>query len=518
MPKRFDIYAELGLIGVAEYSGKLSDRYATVLQGPGGIQKMARVLRREPAAYTAWSMVTLAAKSVHWYVIPTSEAKADQICADFVQSCMTDMSTSWLYAIKFAMSAWAFGWADLEIVWKKRLGQNPGRGLPPSKWDDGLVGMRKLAIRRQETVYEWINDAMGGKGSLRQQDPNTGRLLDPIPIEKLLHFVGGDDRGSWEGMGWLEPAYWVAYLIEQLEQIGGTAAQRGSTGLPVFKFLQIPDNTTLSIVDEIGEGLTANELQYVKLPGPVVDFDFKTVSLSNLDDIRGWIGQLRWEISALLAATFIRLGSTERGTQALAATVYDAFTSGIDGCLDDVQDVLNRHLVPRLLANNPGEFGGISDHPQIQHSKVTHLPPATVQWLDKVQAWLDGADSADVEWLRAIFAMPYRSARDIQRSRDAARRAEEAKQAAEKQAKEQTPAGGQPVPPAPSSPPQPSAPSRAPQPKEQPGPKAEAGAEQPGTQAREFPAAVREALLMAAQRVLAGRHDDADMELIAHVV
>ena len=296
--KKFDLYAELGTTGVAEFSGKFTDRYAAVLQGQSGIIVMARVLRREPAAFTSWNMVQLAAQGVRWYVPAVSDAKADQDCATFVESCLNDTSSSLASAVRFAMSAWPFGFSDLEICWKKRLGQSPGKDLAPSKWDDGLVGIRKLAPRRQETVYEWRNDPTGGKESLVQQDPATGKMMEPIPIEKLLHFIGGDDRGSWEGLGWLEPAYWIAYLIEQLEQIGGATSQRGGTGLPVFKFLAPPDDKTLSAVEDIGEGLTAGELQYVKLPGPLVDFDLKTVSLSNLGDIRGWIDQLRWEISA----------------------------------------------------------------------------------------------------------------------------------------------------------------------------------------------------------------------------
>lgn len=510
--KKFDLWSSIGVTGVQEYAGILSDRYAETLRGQAGIQKMARVLRREPAAFTSWNMVLLASASARWSVTPAADSKADQDCADFVQSNLDDMSHSWQDAVRFAMSAWPFGFADHEIVWKKRLGQNPGRDLPTSKWDDGLVGVRKLAPRRQETIYQWVNDEHGGKQAMIQQDPTTGKNLPEIPIEKLLHYVGGDERGSWEGLGWLEPAYWLAYLAEQLEQIGGATAQRGGTGLPVFKFLAPPDTTTQSTVDEIGEGLTASELQYVKLPGPMVEFDLKTVSLSNLGDIRGWIDQLRWEIAALVAATFVRLGSTERGTQSLGGTMYDAFTLGIDGCLDGVTDVWNRYLIPRLLANNPGEFQSISDHPRITHSKITTLPPATAQWLKNVSEFMGAAAPEDVEWVRAFMGMPFKSAKDIAAAQEEKAKAEEAaqKQAqalAAKQAAAQQPQTEQKV---------------APQPGEQPataaGPKAAAGTEQPEApkqpaETAEYPAAVREALLAAAARIVSAQYGEDDVDL-----
>jgi len=332
-----------------------------------------------------------------------------------------------------------------------------------------------------------------------------------------VHYVGGDERGSWEGLGWLEPAYWIAYLIEQLEQIGGATAQRGGTGLPWFKFLAPPDSTTLAAVEEIGEGLAAGELQYVKLPGPMVDGDLKTVSLSNLGDIRGWIDQLRWELVALQFATYLRLGSTERGTQALGGTMYDAFTLGVDGALDDIADARNRYLIPRILANNPAEFKDITDHPRLTHSRVTTLPTATAQWLKNVSEFMAGAAPEDVEWLRALMGMPYKSARDIQAKQDeaakeAARQAKEAHKLAEAKAAQQP--AQEPA----------ATPTPAEQPAAQPltalGPKAAAGAappeatKQPAAQAAEYPAAVREALLMAAQRVLAGREDAGDAELL----
>jgi hypothetical protein len=549
--KKFNLYASMGVTGVQEYAGLLSDRYAEILRGPSGIAKMARVLRREPSAYTSWNMVTLAASSVRWTVTPAAESKADQDAAEFVDQCLQDTSTSLASAVQFALSSWAFGWADHEIVWKKRNGQNPtGKDAAPSKWDDGLIGLKKLATRRQETLYKWELDETGGLQAMIQTDPNTGKQTEPIPIEKLLHYVGGDERGSIEGLGWLEPAYWIAYLIEQLEQIGGATAQRGGTGLPWFKFLSPPDDKILNAVDEIGEGLAAGELQYVKLPGPMVDGDLKTVSLSNLGDIRGWIDQLRWEIAALQAATFVRLGSTERGTQSLGGTMYDAFTMGVDGALDRIQDVWNRHLVPRMLANNPGKFGSISDHPRISHSRVTVLPPATAQWLANITEFLNVAAPEDAEWLRAIFNMPYKSAKDIEEAQKLAKAdAEKAAAEAAKQLAAQAAAGELPpntpgvVPPqlAKSAAAAANAaagngkPTKEP-PATAPGQKAQAGTEQPEAEVKAseaqdavaslseppapetgiYPEVVRSALLMAAERIVGGQGADADVELFAH--
>lgn len=61
MAKKLDLFQELGVTGVHELAGMLSDRYAETLHGSQGVVRMARVLRREPAAFTAWNAATLAA-------------------------------------------------------------------------------------------------------------------------------------------------------------------------------------------------------------------------------------------------------------------------------------------------------------------------------------------------------------------------------------------------------------------------------------------------------------------------
>jgi len=100
--KKFSLWAEMGISGVQEYAGLFSDRYAEILRGPSGVLKMARVLRREPAAYTSWNMVTLAASSVRWTVTPAAESKADQDAAEFVDQCFQDTITSLASEVQIA--------------------------------------------------------------------------------------------------------------------------------------------------------------------------------------------------------------------------------------------------------------------------------------------------------------------------------------------------------------------------------------------------------------------------------
>lgn len=400
---------EVGTSGIPVFAGRFEERYLADLNGPEGLQKLGAILRTEPAAFTAHRMILVTAQQAKWRVVPASEDEADIEAADFVQSCIDDMAHAFGRAISFALSCQAFGFADLEIVWKRRNGRDAkGAG---SKFDDGLIGIRKLGVRRQETVERWEFDEQGGPQTMIQRDPTTFKTIE-IPIEKILHFVGGDDRGSWEGLGWLEPAYKLYHMIQNYEIIEGVGHQRSHVGLPVFKWLQVPGPDDKSAVEQIGRKLIVNEQAYVMLPGPLVEFSLETVSNSNATALADKINQLRWELMGLVAITFMRLGSTDSGSRALGDTLTTLFAQSIDGALSDMAEVFNRHLIPRLFEANASKFGGITDYPHLEPTHIYKIPMQAMQWLDSVQRYLDTATYPDAAWVRDVMGMPEISEED----------------------------------------------------------------------------------------------------------
>jgi hypothetical protein len=399
-----DMFREIGTAGIPQWGGRLEERYLPSLRGAAGIEKMAAILRKEPAAFTAHRLVLLSAAPATWKAVPASDTGPDREAADFLDSCLADMSHSFWEAVKFALSAQAFGFADHEIVWKRRQGREQGNQAG-SAFDDGLVGIRKLAVRRQETVDRWETDANGGYQTMVQRDPSNYREIK-VPIVKLLHFIGGDDRGSWEGLGWLEPAYKMAHQLDNYEIIQGVGWQRSFTGLPVFRWKESPDPNDIREAKSIGEGLAVNEMQYVALPGTMVDFELVSVANVNAGELRALINQLRWEIMGLVAVTFMRLGSTESGSRALSQPLIELYTRGVDASLDMVSEVLNRHMIPRLFDANPGQFTGMTDYPQITHSSITKLPLEALSYLGSLQTFLATAGPEDSIWLRELVGMP----------------------------------------------------------------------------------------------------------------
>jgi len=135
-----------------------------------------------------------------------------------IRSIMSDMEHSWLSFIKQASSFVPFGFAPIEIVPRYRL---KSKG---SKYNDGLIGIKKLALRSQDTITaaEYRNkgrDFVGfwqrvnipsNKGEIRDYvDITTGKTYKEqlIRKEKLLIFRNNPLKDSPYGVSPLNSIY-----------------------------------------------------------------------------------------------------------------------------------------------------------------------------------------------------------------------------------------------------------------------------------------------------------------------
>lgn len=400
-----DLFSEIGSTGVPVFEGREADRYISELQGPDGMARLAKVLRGEGAANVVHRAIILTAEQSDWSIVGGADGSDDPDAIDFIKSCLNDMSHDFRDSLRFALSSQAFGFADQEIVYKRRQGPNAEGGLS-SKYDDGLVGLRKLAIRRQETISKWALDENGGHQAMIQINPQTGSELPPIPIDKLLHYRGGDDRGSWEGLGWLEPAYKPWHMAQNLEIIMGIGHQRAHVGLPVFAYKRKPSASERQRVKRTARNLIVNEQQYVEYPEDLVDFSLVSVNNGGAGELRAQINQYRWEIMMLGMAHFMRLGTNTAGSHSLAEPFIRLFLSSVDGALTAIASVINRHLIPRLLQANATRFGTITDPPQLTFSSVQALPTELMPFIMDLIQFLQYSTEEDAAWLRALVGMP----------------------------------------------------------------------------------------------------------------
>jgi len=383
---------EKGESGLQEWNGQVMESYTSKLYWPGAFSIYDEMRRRDPTIRTIWNALILLARTASWYAEPGGATDGDKRAADFLNLAMDDMSHTSEDAVEDALSCVLFGWSWLELVYKRR--------------DDGLVGWKKWAVRRQSSFHRWEIDRAGGvQGMVQRPAPDYQKRT--IPIEKSLHFTSQRDGGNPEGFALLESLYEIWYYVKNYQIMQGIGWQRTFVGLPVFEYEEKPSADDKSVVERVGQGLTMDEKQYVSVPSGI-KFRLESANNAGAEALLNTIKYYRLLMLQTLLADFIDLGTGQTGSWALGSDKSQLFLMAVDGFLDRIAGVVNRFGVARLMGYNPSL--AVTGMPKVVHTKVEK--PALGQlgnWLQQIGDKLSWRPE-DEDWLRRRTGMPTISA------------------------------------------------------------------------------------------------------------
>jgi hypothetical protein len=366
---------ELGASGLMSFFGQLEEAYLAELRWPSAYAKYNEMRRRDPTIASLLNATTLLSRSATWTVEPAGTSELDKQAAEFLEQNLGDMSLTIEDTVEDALTALPFGWSWSEIVYKRRKGPSAD---PASKYDDGKIGWRKFAPRRQSSFYKWQFDESGGVQGLWQSIPLDAQPTRYIPIQKSLHFTAQRDQGNPEGIALLEPIYEAWHFVKNLQIILGIGWERSFVGLPKFTYGTFeqpytPTDDDKALVAKTGKGLRVDEKAYVAVPGNI-GFELVTSENTGAAALLDTIKHYRITMLTVVLADFLALGTTASGgSYSLGQDKSALFLMAVDGWLDKIAHVdklgiLNRYAVPRLFSYNT--FDGITDYPRIKHSTV----------------------------------------------------------------------------------------------------------------------------------------------------
>lgn len=368
-----DPMKELGVEGARISNGFVFDEFLPQLVGERG-RRVFRQMRDNDATISAVLFaVEMLLRAVTWTVgIDADENdQAAEEAKDFLYSTMGDMSHTWDDFVGNALTMLTFGWEFTEVVFKRRVGPTESDPTRRSKYSDGKIGIRKLADRSQETLDRWEIAEDGGVVGMWQMPPNGGAVRF-IPIERALLFRPHVHKGSPEGRSVLRGAYRSWYLLKNIQEIEAIAIERELNGLPVVYIPnEIINGTTaqqaasLAKYKQLVRDIKFNEQGGVVLPSdPYYDGENNPTSVRQVElqllssngkravDTDKTVRRYQTDIARTVLADFIMLGQSERGGWALSKNKTDFFAGALEGWLESIASVLNRHLVPRLWSLN----------------------------------------------------------------------------------------------------------------------------------------------------------------------
>lgn len=426
MAPRVDL-KELGSTGLKRSGGFVYDEFLVRLRGLQGAKTYREMSDNDPVIGSIMFAIEKVITRLEWRVDPYRDQsddgepdEADVETAQFVESCLLDMSDTWDATLSQILSMLIFGWSWHEIVYKRRVGPDESDPSKRSRFTDGKIGWRKWPVRDQETLWQWVFDEDGGIQGMIQVDPWSGRGRVEMPIEKCLLFRTAVQRGNPEGRSMLRNAYrpwWFKRRIEEIEAIG---VERDLAGLPVAmvppEYLSSTATadqlSVLATIQQIVTSIKRNENEGVIFPmiydesGHLL-FELKLLSSGGTRqfDTDKVISRYDQRIAMTVLSDFILLGHERVGSFALGSTKMDLWTMAVDSIAKTISDTVTQHAIPRLLRLNGMDA---SRPPMLAYSEVGHTDLGEVgDFISKMaQAGVIAPDPGLEDYLRDLAGLP----------------------------------------------------------------------------------------------------------------
>jgi hypothetical protein len=379
------IFREAGSTGLRRTGGYIYEEFLPQLQGYRATQVFREMSDNDPVVGGIIFAIDKLVRQVKWRVQPASSSLEDRRNAKFLESCLGDMSNSWENTISEILSMLIYGFSIHEIVYKRRNGGSGNPSESSSRYEDGLIGWRKLPIRAQDTRQEWIFDENGGIAGMVQSAP-PDYTLRTIPIEKALLFRTTSAKNNPEGRSILRNAYRPWYFKRRIEEIEAIGVERDLAGFPVMyvdpEIMRTDaSDAAKSIFGDYKDAvINIRRDQQEGMILPAI-YDDKNNLLYRLElisaggsrqfDTDRIITRYDQRIATSVLADFIMLGQSANGSYALSSDKTNLFAISLGCWMEIIESVFNEFAIPRLF-----EVNGFSTKklPELKHGDI-ETPP-----------------------------------------------------------------------------------------------------------------------------------------------
>jgi len=366
---------EIGASGGYVTGGPIkSDEFVRELNGYAAIKKYREMRDNDPVIGAVFSAIEMTLRSVDWHVSEPDTPNGEEAKA-FLEEVLKDMDHTFDDFLSDTLSMLTYGFSIIEIVMKKRN----GRKSDPNKtsdYDDGKIGIHKLAPRAQWTINRFDVDDNGRVIGVEQTALTRRVSTVYIPANKLLLFRTSSASNDPSGRSILRNAYKSYHFSSIIQEYEAIAIERELNGLPVARvpqdYLAADSGPKYNFVQALKTGLRnvkRNEQSYLLLPSDpfrdadgkpttnrLVEFDLLSSNGSRDIDTNKIVLRHQQNIAMSMMASFIMLGSSEKGSYSLSKNLSDLFFNAIASFLDSIAAVINKDLIPRLWVVNGFDF------------------------------------------------------------------------------------------------------------------------------------------------------------------
>lgn len=365
--------SEQGFVGLRTTAGRVYPEANAAFNYPA-FTKTVNEMRNNPTVGSAMSVYRMFMSRVNWKVEPHPEgSEIDKQRAAIVHTMMSDMEGSWRTFIEEVIPYLEYGYGIHEKVLRRRLYRNG------SAFNDGVVGISKLAPRNADTIEKWIFSEDGAdllavqqniqniQNAYRFQNRKNENGLVPIDRNKFLLFTASGNRGNPTGNSIYKAIYlsWkMLTLLQDNELLGIAKDIQGILKISIPpKYLDpnasTEDKAVVTAFQGIIDSYNAGTQRGLLVPNMYDDAGNQLFSYELMEakgaakyDVEAVIKRLQGDILAALNCDILKLGADGTGSFSLAESKSSVLAIAIDYRLREIAEVLNSDLMKTIYQAN----------------------------------------------------------------------------------------------------------------------------------------------------------------------
>ena len=387
---------EKGVVGLNGFTGLVQEAYAAELRWPSVQPLYSRLRRSDPEIGTVLNFfISLSRHGKLTWQLPEKASDAEKKFAEFGEQVLEDIEGGISSFLEQCVSQVPFfGWSSWNIVncYRQKDWRPPGDEETEwhSKFDDSLIGVRKLAFRDTSSFEQWEIEPNNQRFIGWWQVPkNATRPRTLLKFKELLHLKFGDPHNP-EGLSPLEKVWRLERIKYGLELVQGIGFEHsaGYFDVKATKKLVAADHALIRRAAKAVQ--TAVQGNYVALPehleGGIKDVPFSAAA-TILEAVRyyGILKLMAYMMQWVSMSTVSGVGSFSAMSDGSTMAV-EVFNSMMGGFADQ----MDTQLGTRLLRWNESTFGAVERRP-----KLTYVPaPIKVNlgdlgaFMSNLQSWM----------------------------------------------------------------------------------------------------------------------------------
>jgi len=390
----------IGTSGTQIYAGYYDEEYLDDLKHSEAAHKFDEMRRKDSQVQMLVSAVKLPIMSGLFEFRPYDDSPEAEDHAKFLEIVFREMEQTQSQMKNEILDMVIFGHSAMERIHKvyNEPVEVEGRTILPS-----YIGLKELRWISPKTIETWNFKDKEFVG-ITQYAYGDVEHTGPIPKEVLSIFTINKEGQNHQGISLLRPCYGCYFRKQTYQKLNAIGIEKFAIGIPIGTIPLGAENSTSRVALEkaLSDFCTHQSNYIVKTEGFDVDVKFNSYDPQKIEVA---IDNEDKRMAKAFLASFLELGLTTGGSQALSSDLSTFFKNSLEYIIDIIESEFNKTIIPELIKLN---FPDSKKFPHLYISGVTDTGG-----LDMAQI-LTGLTSSRIlvpdkeleEYIRKLYALP----------------------------------------------------------------------------------------------------------------